>query len=200
MLPPVDEFPRTPPLAFDWRWIFSLLPNSPHRMSPSSYRRLLAVLMCTVAFSGCQHCCHYQALAPAEVALPGVSRVAVIDFGGEHGEAVAAAVSARLFNADFHTVVDSSQFGAVRTASLTAPEGVDVQNSDVILAAAREAGIDGVLMGEVIEYRCEDERFTSTHFGFGRGVEGNGHHQASAMGVHFSSENTLVREGTVTVA
>ncbi len=126
--------------------------------------------------------------------------MAIIDFGGEHGEAVAAAVSARLFNADFHTVVDSSQFGTVRTASLTAPEGVDVQNSDVILAAAREAGVDGVLMGEVIDYRCEDERFTSTHFGFGQGVEGNGRYQASAMGVHFSSEDTLVREGTVTVA
>jgi hypothetical protein len=168
-------------------------------MSPTFHPVALILLLCA-SLTGCRHCCHYQVLAPAEVPLPGVSRVAVIDFGGEHGEAVSAAVAARLFNAEFHTVVDSSQFATVRTASLTAPEGVDMQNADVILAAAREAGVDGVLMGEVIDYRCDDERFTSTHFGFGQGVEGNGHYQASAMGVHFSAEDTLIREGTVTIA
>jgi hypothetical protein len=169
-------------------------------MSPVSYRAKLPLLLCVLAFSGCQHLCTYQALAPARVPLPGVHQVSVVDFGGEHGNAVAAALSARLWNADFHTVVDSSQFAPVRTASLSSPAGMDVHNADVVLAAAREAGVDGVLMGEVIDYRCEDERFTSTHFGFGQGVESGGGLTAHAMGVHFSADDTLVREGTVTIA
>lgn len=156
------------------------------------------LLLCVLVGSGCQHCCQYQALEPARTSLPGVNRVAVVNFGGDNGPAVAAALSARLWNADFHTLVDSSQFNPIRTASHSSAGGPT--DANVILAAAREAQVDGVLMGDVIEYRCEDQNLTSTHFGFGQSEAANGRYHAEGMGIHFSSEDTLIREGTVTVS
>lgn len=161
-------------------------------------QRVTLLMLCVLVGSGCQHCCRYQALAPARTSLPGVNRVAVVSFGGDHGNAVSAAVSARLWNADFHTVVDGSQFNPIRTASLSSASGESDPN--VILAAAREARVDGVLMGDVIDYHCEDQEFSSTHFGFGQSEGVNGRYHAEAMGIHFSSEDTLIREGTVTVS
>lgn len=161
--------------------------------------RGILLLLCALASSGCQHCCRYHALEPARTSLPGVQRVAVVHFGGEHGDAVAAALSARLWNADFHTLVDSSQFNEIRTASHTTSQQ-SPSDANIVLAAAREAQVDGVLMGDVIEYRCEDQEFTSTHFGFGQSEAANGRFQAVGMGIHFSAEDTLIREGTVTIA
>lgn len=83
-----------------------------------------------------------------------MQKLAVLGFSGEHGDAVAAAMKSRLWDSEFYTLVDPSELHAIRWASST--DGSTSLLSLNELQTARSAGIDGVLIGDVIEYRCED--------------------------------------------
>lgn len=136
-----------------------------------------------------------QTWRPAEIDVTGMERLAVLDFTGENGPAVATAVSSKLWENRFYTVVDRSELQPI----LLTGYGGTPRLEDLI-EPARKAGVDAVMLGEVVEYRCEDESFQSTDFDFGHAeTRGRGFvSQANGFGVSFNQ--TLVREGAVTIA
>jgi len=153
---------------------------------------VLAALLLT---PGCAHFGEVSHWHPAQINVDGVSSLSVIDFRGENGEAVASAVTAQLYDGQFYAIVDRSQFPPITTVSHSSGLG-----NDNILQAAHHAGVDAVVTGDVIEYRCDDQthKNTDVHFGMHSDDHGDHEHEGSAFG--FSSTETLRREATVTIA
>ena len=152
------------------------------------------VLIC---WSGCAHVAQVTTLQPATVDVSGMSRVAVMDFSGEHGSAVATNLSGRLWENQFYTVVDRSEIRSpVQQASF---QNGSSQLSQV-LSPARDAGVDGVILGEVVEYRCDDEVLQSTSVNFHKDDVKHNDHDHDHTGFGVDHQETLLREGTVTIA
>ncbi len=155
----------------------------------------ISLALTLLCLTGCCQMATVQTWRPAEIDVSGMSRLAVLDFTGEHGPDVATAISSRLWENDFYTMVDRAEIQPIMQASY----GPTPRLEDIV-DPARQAGIDAVMMGEVVEYRCEDETFESTDVDFGTS-ETRGHgFQSSANGIGFSFNKTLVRQGTVTIA
>ncbi|MEZ6056028.1 MAG: CsgG/HfaB family protein [Planctomycetaceae bacterium] len=161
---------------------------------PPPARRLTRCLIVLGFLFTCQGCSHFgtfQRWQPAEIAVDGLSSVTVMEFDGEHGDAVASTLTARLYDGQFYSLVDRSQLSPVSQVSL----GPDNQQN-AILRAARSANVDAIISGNVVEYRCEDQVLTDTSFSVNQ-HEGN---HGEGMNVGFSNSQTLRREGTVTVS
>ena len=85
--------------------------------------------------------------------MGGMHRIAVLDFDGDQGTDVASALSEKLKQARFYTVTNRKQLEpTIRSAVHEEAEGVWS-----LLKPAREMGLDGVIVGEVVEYRFEDD-------------------------------------------
>lgn len=100
---------------------------------------------------GCAQMATVRCWQPATIDVSGIERLAVVDFSGEGGSAVAAALNSRLSDNRFYSVVDASELTTVQHAAYAPDPG-----NDALLAQARERGIDGVVFGEVTEYRWSD--------------------------------------------
>lgn len=169
--------------------------NSPPAFTSLFMRILLALMMPLLCCSGCCQMATVRTWRPAEIDVTGMSRLAVLDFTGEQGAAVATSISSRLWENEFYTMVDRSEIQPIMQAS----HGLAPRLEDII-DPARKAGIDAVIMGEVVEYRCDDETFQSTDIEFGSSeTRGRGIERESA-GLGLSMNQTLVRQGTVTIA
>jgi len=147
--------------------------------------------------SGCATTVPVQHWQPAGIDVAGMQRIAIVDFRGEHGAEISAALNARLWDNQFYRIVDQSEVVPVQHAAYV-PETAD----DQVLARARERGIDGVVLGEVRAYRCEDEILRSSEFHLhdatdsaARGPEARGE-----LHVGFSQQEQIRREATVTIA
>lgn len=153
----------------------------------------LALTLCCL--TGCCQMATVKTWTPAQIDVSGMNRLAVLDFSGENGSAVATAISSRLWENDFYTMVDRSEIQPILQASYgTTPR------LDDIVGPAREAGIDAIMMGEVVEYRCDDETFQSTDFDFGSSQTKGQQFTSQSNGFGMSFNQTLVRQGTVTIA
>ena len=84
-----------------------------------------------------------------------MQKLAVLGFSGEHGEAVAAALNSRLWDSEFYTLVVHSELDTVRWVSATESSSGLLSLDD--LNAAHMAGIDGIVVGDVIAYRCKEQ-------------------------------------------
>ena len=162
-----------------------------NRMRSAQWIALTTLVLC-----GCQHTATVTAWTPADIDVSGLSRLAVLDFQGEQGAAVASSIGSQLWKNDFYTVVDRSELQPVMQASFNG-HGAQV---DEILAPARAAGLDAVILGEVVEYRCEDETFQSTDLELGMSEsKGRGMHR-EGTGLGLSIQETLLRQGTVSMS
>ena len=111
-----------------------------------------------VSLSGCaQTATVRRCWQPAEMDVSGMQRLAIVDFSGVSGQTVTAALNARLWDNRFYSVVDGSELTSVQHAAYVLDPG-----DESLLAQARERGIDGVVFGEVHEYRCEDQALRDT--------------------------------------
>lgn len=145
---------------------------------------------------GCAHTAVVECWEPAEIDIAGMSRIVVIDFTGDHGSAVASSLSARLWENEFYTVLDRSELGAgIQTASFS--ENHSLQG---ILDSAKDSDIDGVVLGSVVEYRCDDEVLGSTNVNFFHEDESNDDFERAGLDVEVESNEVLLREGSVTIA
>ncbi|MCA8993388.1 MAG: hypothetical protein KDA88_15475 [Planctomycetaceae bacterium] len=157
--------------------------------------RLQLLVLSLLLTSGCCQMATLHTWHPAEIDVTGMNRITVLDFQGENGPAVATAISGRLWENEFYTMVDRSEIQpVVQLASAGTPR------LEEIVEPARKAGIDAVILGEVVEYRCDDETFQSTDIELGSSqTKGHGFQQQS-NGIGLSMNQTLVRQGTVTIA
>ncbi len=145
---------------------------------------------------GCAHTAVVECWEPAEIDVAGMSRIVVIDFSGEQGSAIASSLSARLWENEFYTVLDRSELATgIQTASFS--ENPSLQE---ILDSARSSEIDGVVLGSVVEYRCDDQILKSASLNFFQEQESNNDFERAGLDVEVESNEVLLREGSVTIA
>jgi len=138
---------------------------------------------------------------PAAIDVSSMNRIVVLEFQGEHGKSVATALSGQLWQNEFYTVVDRTALSRdLQLASYTT-DNLNENSLHALLSPARAQGIDGVVLGEILEYRCEDKRVrrlaANTSTGEGPSGSRNANHPGGAGG---EFRENLVREGIVTIA
>jgi hypothetical protein len=118
---------------------------------------LLAGLWC-----GCAHMPQQESHHVVEPDLSGLQRVTVLEFSGENGEAVATALADRLGESSFYTMVDSTELTpAVQPATFEPDRSA---SEEEIRRSAISAGVDGVIVGEILESRWEDRPLPERRF------------------------------------
>jgi hypothetical protein len=149
---------------------------------------------------GCAITAPATAWQPAQIDVDGMQRLCVIEFSGEHGRAVAATLATRLWENEFYTLVDSSDLSPIRVASASGIRNV-VQPADY-LDSARGQRVDGLIVGDVIEYRCEDQVLSSTdvHVSTDRTEHPRQGLYSTGTDLGISHNQTIHREATVSIA
>lgn len=146
--------------------------------------------------SGCAHTAVVKSWEPAEIDASGINRIAVVDFTGEKGSEIASALSARLWDNDFYTLVDHSEFSSeIQPASYS-----DHQGFHGLLASAKGAGVDAVIVGSVIQFSCEDNILSSTELDIHSYANSKSRESGAENSLLIESEEVLYREATVTIA
>lgn len=153
-----------------------------------------AICLAVAALTGCAPLATVTCCKPAAIDVEGVRQLAVMDFRGENGTAVSAAVTARLWDSRFYTLVDPAELAPVQHASLSPPA-----REEFVLRQAREAGVDAVILGEVLDYRCDDEPLTRTDSFFGRD-SGRKFFERERLQVSLIPRDRVRREATVNIA
>jgi hypothetical protein len=128
-----------------------------------------------------------------------MQQLCVLPFSGEAGESVSSALTARLWENEFYTLVDRTELRPVQwTAGTTAGESADLAE---FLTAARSRGIDGLIVGDVLEYRCDDTVLTDHefHLGTSQHEDRRRSSESSGMDLGVSTEQRVHREATVSI-
>lgn len=149
---------------------------------------------------GCAITAPATAWRPAQIDVSGIEQLCVLEFSGEQGRSVAAALTARLWENEFYTLVDVADLSPIRVASASGITGA-VQPADY-LDSARGQGVDGLIIGDVIEYRCDDQVLSSTSMHVSSGRTEDADHTLSSTGTDMgvSHTQTIHREATVSIA
>jgi hypothetical protein len=101
-------------------------------------------------WSGCAHTASVTYWRPAELDVPGLHRLAVAPFAGDHGHEIAQLLESRLWDEGSYSVADHSDLGPAILAAGFPQDDIDHPSN--WLSAARSAGIDGIIVGEVLEF------------------------------------------------
>jgi hypothetical protein len=103
---------------------------------------------------------------PAEIDVCNLERIVVLEFEGEQGAAVATALTSQLGENQFYSVVDRTELSQqIQMASFSPGKQNEIGS---VVDAARSSKIDGVVLGEVLAYRCEDRHERNTRLKFDR--------------------------------
>jgi hypothetical protein len=136
---------------------------------------------------------------PAELDISGVGRIAVVDFEGEGetGAIARSAVLAQLAENRHYTLVDQTELARVQPAAFT--QGLDPEAA--ALAAARQAGVDAILTGQVVSYSAEDMVQQDHHITIagGGGASSTGV-KAGGLGIGFDTNTLHARDASVSLA
>ena len=154
----------------------------------------VAVLCGLASLCGCAPLAKVSHWQPAAIDVRGLNRVAVVDFRGEQGREVAAALNSRLWENRFYSLVDASELTPVQHAAYT-----PCQTDERLLHQARERGIDGVIVGEVVAYRCDDEILKESEIQLSEQSRAPASHERSPLHVGFTHRERIHREATVAV-
>jgi hypothetical protein len=155
-----------------------------------------AMLLALAAVSaGCAPLATVTYCKPAAIDVAGMKRLAVMDFHGEGGDAVASALSGRLWNNRFYTVVSESELLPIKHASYCTEA-----SEECLLKHAREAGIDAVVVGSVLEYRCDDEVAHHADPLFPRDEEKPGDYERDLPRVGLASRDRVRRDAVVRIS
>lgn len=146
---------------------------------------------------GCALTAPSTAWRPAEIDVEGIRRISVLPFSGDNGQAVAASLTSRLWENDFYALVDQSELRPVRMAAAVEPSRPP--DPADYLDSARRQRVDGIIVGDVIEYRCDDHLLTNTEIHLAGGRESHPQLGSSREGMDagVSQEQIVHREATV---
>ena len=159
----------------------------------------LILAMAMACATGCAPRARLMALRPAELDLSGVGRITVLDFQGtgESGKIARAALLAQLSENRHFALVDQAELARVQPAAFTTGTPAESQ----VVQAARLAGVDAVLSGQVVSYNVDDNIQKDQHFSFGGAGGSNGDGvQVGGLGVGFDSNSLHEREASVSLA
>lgn len=171
------------------------------QFSPNPYwlsRMRPVLLLFAILSCGCGHTAVVQSWQPAEVDVAGINRVAVMDFSGETGSAVALALAGRLWENEFYRVVDRTELmGRIQTAGYEDSQSIPPGD---VLQLAKSAGLDGIILGDVLEFHCEDDVRRSTEFRWRSTSDDEPESRSFGRSVGFQRKEKMVRKGNVTIA
>lgn len=158
--------------------------------------RLAVMFLALCLTAGCAQTAVVKCWEPAEIDATGINRIAIMEFTGEQGSAIASSLSTRLWENEFYTLVDRSELAAdIRTASFSEQNAMHR-----LLAAAAAAKVDGVIFGSVVEYRCDDQILGSTEVDLISELASTESKDHVENRLAIDSKQVLLREGTVTIA
>ncbi len=123
--------------------------NSLKRVGAAAFFFLLA---------GCSQKTAIQFTKPAEIDVGGIKRIAIMDFRGPEnsGSNAAAVFASKLFETGFYTIVERSELQKILEEHALSLSGV--VDPETAVQAGNVLGVQGVIVGDVISYRCEDRR------------------------------------------
>jgi len=144
---------------------------------------------------GCARTAVVKFWQPASADVSDLDRIMVMDFTGDQGHQVASSLTGQLSNNNRYTVVapthSQNRFQLAsflgRNSSPTSLDGV--------LGTARSQGVDGVVVGDVLEYHCEDKPVRRTPFRAGQDMVAIEESRTESR----LRRESVVREGRVTV-
>lgn len=157
-------------------------------------------LVILVIATGCTSTAVIDHWQPAGIDPVGLKRIAVLDFQGDQGAAVATAIGGRLWEAEFYTVVDRAQFQ--QGIPVGGHQQLLTRDTNGVIQRARELGVDAVLLGEVLTYHCSDNESQNSHFGIGGGSASNRRKQSSVsvLGISYENNHIVNRDASISVA
>lgn len=159
------------------------------------FERSRLVWTACLLLSGCAHTAVVQHWQPPGIDVSSMQRLSVAPFDGEHGDAVAATLESRLWEHDVYTLVSGSELGQVVPAADNRRTGASL---DQVLIQSRAAGLDGVIVGDVVEYRCDEHEVKHSPLPW-RDGRALGRGPSVLLAASAVRAPTLVRQGTVTV-
>ena len=161
-----------------------------------SWILISAIALCA---AGCAPRARFMAMRPAELDIGGIGRLAVVDFQGQ-GDAGAIArsvVLAQLAENRHYTLIDQAELARVQPAAFT--QGIPGEAAAV--EAARQAGIDAVLTGQVVSYNVDDHVQQDNHISIaGGGSASKAGDKAGGLGIGIDSNTLHSRDASVSLA
>ena len=157
------------------------------------------VLLC-----GCASTVSIPVWRNAESGISGVRQLAVLDFNGPNrtGQITRSAIVAQLSRNDpqreHYALVDQTELDQI--AAVSSPTGTGPPNQRAAIEAARQLGVDTLLVGEVISYSAEDDKTNSQRFAFGDSDHRDGRRDTSDRHRDFEFENNETTHRDVTVS
>ena len=136
---------------------------------------------------------------PAELDVAGIGRIAVVDFQGEGdtGAIARSAVLSQLVENRHYTLVDQTELARVQPAAFTQglpPEAAAIE-------AARHAGVDAILTGQVVSYSAEDNIQQDHHISIGgAGAVVSSGSKAAGFGIGVDTNTLHERDASVSLA
>jgi hypothetical protein len=118
----------------------------------------IIVSIVVLCLFGCSPKTTIQMTKPAEVDVGGINRIAIMDFRGfgNSGASAASVFTSKLFETGFYTIVERTELQKIlEEHALTMSGVVDVESA---VQAGNVLGVQGVIVGDVIAYRCDDRR------------------------------------------
>src|SRR5436190_5458742 len=130
------------------------------------YPLLFVSLLC-----GCAPHAKLLVWRPAAEEIQGVNKLVILDVDGEeaYGRIARGALEAQFAENRHYVLVDPDVLGNIRTVE----NGEGKSNVTAALAAARSAGVDALLTGQVVSYKVDDDEQRDTHFSFGESAGKN---------------------------
>jgi hypothetical protein len=157
--------------------------------------------MFALAFSatGCAPKAKLMVWRPAELDVAGIGRIAVVDFQGEGdtGAIARSAVLSQLAENRHYTLVDQTELARVQPAAFT--QGLPAEAAAI--EAARHAGVDAILTGQVVSYSAEDNIQQDHHITIaGAGGASSNGSKAGGLGIGFDTNTLHERDASVSLA
>lgn len=150
--------------------------------------------------SGCAPHARLLVWRPAAEEIQGVDKLVILDLDGDepYGRIARGALEAQFAENRHYTLVDPAVLGPARSVS----NGEGTTDVSAALAAAKSAGVDAILTGQVVSYKVDDDEQRDTHFSFGSegGTSKRSGTSFNAFGIGIDNNHTITREASVSLA
>lgn len=126
-------------------------------MNGKPFRQIL-IFVFILFFANCAQKTAIKVTKPAEIDAGSIQRLAVIDFRGPgySGANVASVFTSKLFETGFYTMIERAELKRILDEHALSLSGV--VDMETAIQAGNILGVQGVIVGDVIGYRCDDRR------------------------------------------
>jgi Family of unknown function (DUF6340) len=160
-------------------------------------RNLVLFAFTALLFPGCAPHAKLLVWRPAAEEIQGVNKLVILDLDGEepYGRIARGALEAQFAENRHYTLVDPAVLGPARSIK----NGEGTTDVSAALAAAKSAGVDAILTGQVVSYKVDDAEQRDSHVSFGESTGKGKGASFSAFGIGIDNNHTITREASVSL-